>query len=251
VNQAKAQLYYTFAAQSGDKGAQMALGYRDWTGIGALEDCGKALQWYEQASYQGEPHAIDMGLSILILLLCSHGNVSSWASFRRDTSSDSYSTVRPCGRRVWAWRQCRVYWDKCSESRHQGWHFPVGRRDMGRRPRILFCEYHHCIRVLRDLIQLGSSMPTAARRTLHTAWEKYSTREVSTIRRAGSPRAAKVSAGCLVISTAPDTTSRKSHGTSGRATHRIHSNTHPPHPKKRAFKSGTQRRAPRTLGGCI
>lgn len=53
VDQAKAQLYYTFAAQSGDKGAQMALGYRYWTGIGTLEDCGRAMQWYEQASQQG------------------------------------------------------------------------------------------------------------------------------------------------------------------------------------------------------
>lgn len=46
-------MYYTFAANSGDKGAQMALGYRFWTGIGALEDCGKAMGWYEQASQQG------------------------------------------------------------------------------------------------------------------------------------------------------------------------------------------------------
>lgn len=53
IDQAKAQLYYTFAAQSGDKGAQMALGYRYWTGIGALEDCGRAVQWYERASHQG------------------------------------------------------------------------------------------------------------------------------------------------------------------------------------------------------
>jgi SEL1 protein len=59
VNQAKAQLYYTFAAQSGDKGAQMALGYRYWAGIGSAEDCGRAMQWYEQASHQGECYAID------------------------------------------------------------------------------------------------------------------------------------------------------------------------------------------------
>jgi SEL1 protein len=53
VNQAKAQLYYTFAAHGGDKGAQMAFGYRYWAGIGSLEDCGRALGWYERASEQG------------------------------------------------------------------------------------------------------------------------------------------------------------------------------------------------------
>ncbi|KAF8891764.1 hypothetical protein BD779DRAFT_1643181 [Infundibulicybe gibba] len=50
VDQAKAQLYYTFAANGGDKNAQMALGYRYWSGIGTLEDCHRAVVWYEAAS---------------------------------------------------------------------------------------------------------------------------------------------------------------------------------------------------------
>lgn len=54
VDQALAQLYYTFAAHSGSKAAQMALGYRYWTGIGTLEDCGRALDWYRAASEQCE-----------------------------------------------------------------------------------------------------------------------------------------------------------------------------------------------------
>ncbi|KAF4563274.1 ERAD-associated protein [Pleurotus pulmonarius] len=49
-DQAKALLYYTFAASGGHKGAQMALGYRYWSGIGALEDCNRAMEWYEQAA---------------------------------------------------------------------------------------------------------------------------------------------------------------------------------------------------------
>jgi SEL1 protein len=53
ADQAKAQLYYTFAALGGDKGAQMALGYRYWAGIGTREDCSKALGWYETAAQQG------------------------------------------------------------------------------------------------------------------------------------------------------------------------------------------------------
>ncbi|KAH7064500.1 hypothetical protein BKA62DRAFT_763445 [Auriculariales sp. MPI-PUGE-AT-0066] len=46
-HQAKALLYYTFAAHGGDTGAQMALAYRHWSGIGVKEDCMTALEWYE------------------------------------------------------------------------------------------------------------------------------------------------------------------------------------------------------------
>ncbi|KAF8178592.1 HCP-like protein [Mycena galopus ATCC 62051] len=52
VNQAKAQLYYTFAANGGDKGSQMALAYRYWSGIGTSEDCNRAVDWYERAAGQ-------------------------------------------------------------------------------------------------------------------------------------------------------------------------------------------------------
>jgi TPR repeat protein len=53
VDQARAQLYYTFAANGGDKGAQMALAYRYWSGIGTLDDCNRAVDWYERAAEQG------------------------------------------------------------------------------------------------------------------------------------------------------------------------------------------------------
>ena len=53
VDQARALVYYTFAAQLGDYGSQMALGYRHWTGIGVNEDCMVALEWYEAAAEQG------------------------------------------------------------------------------------------------------------------------------------------------------------------------------------------------------
>ncbi|KAI0359680.1 HCP-like protein [Trametes cingulata] len=52
VDQAKAQLYLTFAAHGNDKGAQMALGYRYWSGIGVAENCMAALNWYEDAAEQ-------------------------------------------------------------------------------------------------------------------------------------------------------------------------------------------------------
>jgi TPR repeat protein len=36
-DQAKALLYYTFAALQGEPAAEMALGYRNWAGIGIAE----------------------------------------------------------------------------------------------------------------------------------------------------------------------------------------------------------------------
>lgn len=50
VDQAKALLYYTFAALGGDQSAEMALGWRYWSGIGVTEDCIAALDWYESAA---------------------------------------------------------------------------------------------------------------------------------------------------------------------------------------------------------
>ncbi|KAI0753061.1 HCP-like protein [Daedaleopsis nitida] len=51
-DQAKAQLYLTFAAHGNHKGAQMAMGYRYWSGIGVGENCMGALDWYEDAAEQ-------------------------------------------------------------------------------------------------------------------------------------------------------------------------------------------------------
>jgi SEL1 protein len=52
VDQAHAQLYYTFAAHGGHGGAQMALGYRAWAGIGTPQDCERAVEWYAEAAEQ-------------------------------------------------------------------------------------------------------------------------------------------------------------------------------------------------------
>lgn len=57
-----AQLYYTFAANGGDKGAQMALGYRYWSGIGTLEDCKRAVDWYEHAAEHCKSSLFDFSL---------------------------------------------------------------------------------------------------------------------------------------------------------------------------------------------
>lgn len=50
IDQAKALLYYTFSANGGNQGSQMALGFRYWTGIGVNDDCLTALHWYETAA---------------------------------------------------------------------------------------------------------------------------------------------------------------------------------------------------------
>ncbi|KAI0687874.1 HCP-like protein [Cerioporus squamosus] len=52
VDQAKAQLYLTFAAHGNHRGAQMAMGYRHWSGIGVGENCMAALDYYEDAAEQ-------------------------------------------------------------------------------------------------------------------------------------------------------------------------------------------------------
>ena len=49
-DQARALLYYTFSALQGYKAAQMAMGYRYWSGIAVKEDCDLALDYYESAA---------------------------------------------------------------------------------------------------------------------------------------------------------------------------------------------------------
>jgi SEL1 protein len=53
IDQAKAQLYFTFAANGGDRGAEMALAYRYWSGIGVSESCQRANAWYGRAAEKG------------------------------------------------------------------------------------------------------------------------------------------------------------------------------------------------------
>lgn len=67
VDQAKSQLYLTFAGHNGHRGAQMAMGYRYWSGIGVVEDCMTSLSWYEDAAEQGA--CITLGLRLP--LICS------------------------------------------------------------------------------------------------------------------------------------------------------------------------------------
>lgn len=53
VSQAKALVYYTFAALDGNTWAQMALGYRFWSGVTVGASCEKALQYYRLVADKG------------------------------------------------------------------------------------------------------------------------------------------------------------------------------------------------------
>jgi len=93
INQAKAQLYYTFAAHGGDKGAQMTLGFRYWTGIGIVENCASAVEWYEHAAEHGERDSFSLSVLIVNTFAVSHGKVFVWASRRQDASVNASSAV--------------------------------------------------------------------------------------------------------------------------------------------------------------
>merc|ERR1712045_196651 len=49
-SQSQALLYYTFAAFGGNPFAQMALGYRYWSGMGVATSCEKALDYYRRVA---------------------------------------------------------------------------------------------------------------------------------------------------------------------------------------------------------
>lgn len=53
VSQAKALVHYTFGAVGGSTWAQMALGYRYWSGITLSPGCERALDFYRQVADKG------------------------------------------------------------------------------------------------------------------------------------------------------------------------------------------------------
>lgn len=50
VSQAKALVHYTIAALGDNTWAQMALGYRYWSGISLANSCEKALEFYRRVA---------------------------------------------------------------------------------------------------------------------------------------------------------------------------------------------------------
>jgi len=53
VSQAKALVHYTFGALGGNTWAQMAIGYRYFSGAGVAPNCEKSLDFYRQVADKG------------------------------------------------------------------------------------------------------------------------------------------------------------------------------------------------------
>lgn len=51
-NQAKALVHFTFGALGGDGMAQMAMGYRHWSGISVVSSCEMALSYYRKVNHR-------------------------------------------------------------------------------------------------------------------------------------------------------------------------------------------------------
>lgn len=92
ADQGKAQLYYSFAANANDRGAQLALGYRYWSGIGSKESCDRALTWYGSAAEQGMSTFRSL-LTHTLLIAISHGEIHDWSPWWPNTPSDFNSSL--------------------------------------------------------------------------------------------------------------------------------------------------------------
>ncbi|KDQ55097.1 hypothetical protein JAAARDRAFT_195973 [Jaapia argillacea MUCL 33604] len=77
--------------RKGDKGAQMALGWKYWAGVGVEEVCGRALEWYEAAGEQAFAAFLAPNLPLHMTLPLTHTKLSDlvggvyetdWFTFR-------------------------------------------------------------------------------------------------------------------------------------------------------------------------
>ena len=68
----------------------MALGYRYWTGIGVVEDCERAVEWYGAAAEQGK-----LGIPSChpLLILNSDGTILIRPTWGTHASVDTNSPV--------------------------------------------------------------------------------------------------------------------------------------------------------------
>lgn len=65
ANQAKAIVYYTFAASGGNTFAQMILGYRYWSGISVMSSCESALSFYRKVAKRVEEEVSFSGSHVI------------------------------------------------------------------------------------------------------------------------------------------------------------------------------------------
>lgn len=157
VDQARAQLYYTFAANGGDKGAQMALGYRYWSGIGTLEDCERASDWYEHAAEQtmakyrsGPVGGLTLPLTPTRLSDLEGGIYGPGASVASTGLQSHRAAIKAS-----ASRQSGETWEDVLDY-------------------YMVCSLRQCTSFSSSFIT--SSMPTEERPTLHIVWANCSTK---------------------------------------------------------------------------
>lgn len=116
LDQAKALLYYTFAAFGGNQGAQMALGYRHWAGIGVNDECMQSLEWYQMAAEQCKIH--DSVIYSMAEGEYSNGEILVRASWRKNASPYLHKAVRFRWWRLRTGGKCCLHWSQCRSSRY-------------------------------------------------------------------------------------------------------------------------------------
>lgn len=73
VSQARALVHYTFGAIGGSTWAQMALGYRYWSGVTVSASCEKALDFYRKVANKGNILIIPIKIERHFLLILMKG----------------------------------------------------------------------------------------------------------------------------------------------------------------------------------
>lgn len=228
----------------------MALGYRYWTGISTLEDCGTAMQWYEQASQQGELHIASGNGNLLRIIVVAMemflrgpplGATLPQTSTRlsdlvggvygpgASVASTGMNTLKPAIKAGIA-RAVGETWEDVLE------YYQV-------------CQLYNTRKITHVP---PSSMPIAAKLTFHTTLGRSSTKGAFIILLAGSPQAAKVLVVYLEISAVLIITLIKLPERSGPAIRQIRSIMPLLHPEMKAQgQLGMQRRALRISDECI
>ncbi|MFH4977783.1 hypothetical protein AB6A40_004492 [Gnathostoma spinigerum] len=88
-SQAKALIYYTFSALGGNPLAQMALGYRYWSGISVPLHCERALTWYKKvATRVAEQVRVGGGFAMQRIRLSDEQETSGSSSSSSNTLMD-------------------------------------------------------------------------------------------------------------------------------------------------------------------
>lgn len=95
----KALVYYTFAATGGNLLAQMAMGYRYWSGISVISSCDTALKYYEKVAKKVEEEVSFSGVIAIsrVRLLDEIENPGSYSGILDDDLLQYYQFLADKG----------------------------------------------------------------------------------------------------------------------------------------------------------